>query len=251
MQLPPFDYSWLNQTDVLIPLSLVMLVHAYILGQMRGKPQKKRMLMRKRVVTFFLLQIVIIFLLLLGNRPAAFGFAVITIPFFYQVYRIGRRQQQQQVQAAFMEPTAIMESSFVILKINHNTRSLGGEIRQGLFAGVRLEQLRFNDLMVLLAQYRQADPRSASLLMVYLDNTQAIDWRQFQLEFDQQKKEVVRPKHKMTKSEACEILGIEESADEEAIKQAHRKLMMKIHPDAGGTDYLASKVNEAKDVLLP
>ncbi len=236
---------------MLIPLSLVILLHGYILNQVSGKPQQKKLLRRKRTIVFLILQIAIITLLIMGNRPAAFGFAVITIPFFYKIYQIGQQQRRQQVQAAFTQPTAIMESEFVILRLNHNTRSLGGEVRQGLYAGIQLGQLRFNDLMILLAQYRHSDPRSASLLMVYLDNTQAIDWRQFQLEFEQPKKEQpARMRQKMSNAEAREILGVDEHADEDIVKQAHRKLMMKIHPDAGGTDYLAAKVNEAKDLLL-
>eukprot|EP00850_Spirogloea_muscicola_P011790 SM000074S21700 [mRNA] locus=s74:621819:622339:+ [translate_table: standard] len=54
----------------------------------------------------------------------------------------------------------------------------------------------------------------------------------------------------MTRREAALILGIRESAAQEKVKEAHRKVMTANHPDAGGSDYLASKVNEAKDHLL-
>jgi len=54
----------------------------------------------------------------------------------------------------------------------------------------------------------------------------------------------------MSRSEALKVLGLEEGATEEQIRAAHKRLMLQIHPDKGGTSYLAAKINEAKDVLL-
>ena len=54
----------------------------------------------------------------------------------------------------------------------------------------------------------------------------------------------------MSRSEAYKVLGLEEGASEEAIRAAHRRLIQQTHPDKGGTNYLAAKINEAKDVLL-
>jgi DnaJ family protein C protein 19 len=54
----------------------------------------------------------------------------------------------------------------------------------------------------------------------------------------------------MSRDEALKVLGLGTDAGEDDIRAAHRRLMLQNHPDKGGSDYLASKVNEAKDVLL-
>jgi DnaJ homolog subfamily C member 19 len=59
-----------------------------------------------------------------------------------------------------------------------------------------------------------------------------------------------RQSSSMTRQEAYEVLGLKPGADADAIHAAHRRLMRTAHPDAGGSDWLASRVNQARDVLL-
>jgi curved DNA-binding protein CbpA len=54
----------------------------------------------------------------------------------------------------------------------------------------------------------------------------------------------------MSRSEALSVLGLREGASKDEIRAAHRRLIQQTHPDKGGTNYLAAKINEAKDVLL-
>jgi hypothetical protein len=54
----------------------------------------------------------------------------------------------------------------------------------------------------------------------------------------------------MSQKQACEVLGIKPDASKEEIIKAHKRMMQKVHPDRGGSDYLAAQINQAKDTLL-
>lgn len=57
-------------------------------------------------------------------------------------------------------------------------------------------------------------------------------------------------KQSMSREEAMEVLGLKAGYTEEDVVQAHRRMMQKVHPDRGGTDYLAAQINQAKETLL-
>jgi DnaJ-domain-containing protein 1 len=112
--------------------------------------------------------------------------------------------------------------------------------------------------VALLRECRAADEKAARLLEAYLDRLHP-DWRDAMAGgraggsgTDGGRAGNGRPASggAMTVDEACAILGLGPGATAEEVKEAHRRLMIKLHPDHGGSDYLASQINRARDVLL-
>jgi DnaJ-domain-containing protein 1 len=132
------------------------------------------------------------------------------------------------------------------MMLDHDSGELSGQIVAGPFAGRSLGEF---DLPQLTAMIPGFDAESVSLLESYLDRRFPA-WRQ-----DAQGNAAggqSRPaaSGKMTDEEAYQILGLQPGAGRVEISRAHRALMKKLHPDQGGSTYLATRVNEAKDTLL-
>src|SRR5215470_9544912 len=143
---------------------------------------------------------------------------------------------------------------FLRMTLDHDTGAMEGTILRGRFAGMRLDELRAADLLALLRECRAEDEEGARLLEAYLDRVRP-DWRDelagSRAAGSGSTGGSARPASgDMTIEEAYAILGLSPGADAEAIKEAHRRLMVKLHPDHGGSDYLATKINRARDVLL-
>ncbi|WP_422365922.1 hypothetical protein [Pelagibius sp.] len=147
-----------------------------------------------------------------------------------------------------------VRTRYLQMMLDHDSGEMDGEILDGRFMGMWLSQLGLTELLQLLADYQYEDPQSASVLEAYLDRTRDEDWRKHTQDgTDEGAKEgtaEARPGGAMSRDEALEILGLREGATAAQIREAHRRLMQKIHPDHGGSNYLAAKLNEAKDLLL-
>ena len=118
------------------------------------------------------------------------------------------------------------------------------------FAGRSLDSLGLSDLLSLLAHCQREDPRSVALLETYLDRRQA-DWRDHVHDAGGgEERGGGRAAGGMDDATAWSILGLSPGASPDEIKAAHRRLMTKLHPDHGGSGYLAAQLNQAKDHLL-
>lgn len=141
------------------------------------------------------------------------------------------------------------------VELDHDTGALGGTVRSGRFRGREIESLTPAELAEIWRDCRFADPQSAQILEAWLDRTHP-SWHDDlaraagDADTEEPPRRTPGPSGPMTKFEAYEILGLRPGATPDDIRRAHRELMMKMHPDRGGSTYLAAKLNEAKDLLL-
>lgn len=145
-------------------------------------------------------------------------------------------------------------TDFLEVELEHDSGAIRGRVIKGFFRGRDLETLRPVEVAHLWSDCQFEDPQSAQILEAYLDRIHPT-WR------DDMAKGQTGPqadpgkqdpsgRRSISVDEARDILGVSPEADEDEIRIAHKRLMLKLHPDRGGSHTLAAKVNEAKDVLL-
>ena len=148
-----------------------------------------------------------------------------------------------------------VNTRFLRMSLDHDSGILDGTVLEGNFKGKHLSELTQFQLLELLHEGRVTDEESAQVIEAYLDRVHGAAWRNGENgSSDCAGAEGSRGgtpwSNTMTREEACEVLNISISASPAEIKAAHHALMKKIHPDQGGSNYLASKINQAKALLL-
>ncbi|ODT50173.1 DnaJ domain-containing protein [Devosia sp. 63-57] len=146
-----------------------------------------------------------------------------------------------------------VRSRYLAMELDHDTGALSGRIVDGTFAGWDLLDLGEAETRTLIAEIAD-DAESINLLESWLDTNRA-GWREYFAEQDTGGGRQGAAGHAGGGSadpvaEAYAVLGLKPGADAEAIKAAHRELMKGVHPDRGGSEFLAAKINQARDLLL-
>jgi hypothetical protein len=170
-------------------------------------------------------------------------------------YPLWRRWQARRQLAGIGQPQGHrsgVDTAYLSVNLDHDTGSVDGQVKQGHFSGRRLGELSRGDLLLLLDEVRREDHEAVAVLEAYLDRIHGPEWRS---EGDaggteQGQSEQRTPGGAMPREEALAMLGLTLGATEAQIREAHHRLMLKLHPDHGGSDYLAARLNEARDVLL-
>jgi len=147
--------------------------------------------------------------------------------------------------------TSEIETRYLKMYLDHGSGEMNGDVLLGHLAGKTLRSLELRDLIALLGECRD-DEQSVQVLVAYLDRYHGDEWRDMAgaAGADSAGGEYSGASGPMTAEEAYQVLGLEPGASKEDIKEAHKRLMSKIHPDHGGSTYLATKINQAKDFLL-
>lgn len=138
-------------------------------------------------------------------------------------------------------------TGLLAMELDHDTGRMDGEVLAGAYKGRRLSSLSLAETQALHAQCAAAADQSRALLEAWIERAHP-EWRSQWNSTSGRGSGAVS--QKMTRAEAMAILGLKDGATANEIRAAHRRLMKAAHPDLGGSDYLAAKINEAKELLL-
>ncbi len=169
----------------------------------------------------------------------AFGLAMIGIasPFAQNFNWGGKKTADQKSR---------VQTSMLVMELDHDSGQMDGDILVGPTKGRRISSLSDTELKTLHTACKSVPDQSRLLLEAWLDrqrSTWRTDWQEFG-------SAPATSGGTMSRDEAFAVLGLAKSASADDIKSAHRRLMKELHPDKGGSDYLAAKINQAKDILL-
>ncbi|MCB1438922.1 MAG: DnaJ domain-containing protein [Nitratireductor sp.] len=141
-----------------------------------------------------------------------------------------------------------VRTAAIEMLLDLDTGEMDGIVLTGRREGEQLSRLDTDELLDLHLEL-SADGESRELLETYLDR-RTPGWRDDAHANDDAGQGSPAASGAMTKQEAYQVLGLEPGASEQEIRQAHRRLMKRVHPDSGGSDFLAARINSAKDLLL-
>ncbi len=195
-----------------------------------------------------LIGLVAAFFILTGRLAWALFVLPALLPWFFRARQAARAARNFQRMAENMRgetggEASEIETRYLRVRLDHDSGAISGEVLAGPFSGSRLETLTPNDLLDLYQSCRD-DEETVRVLEAYLERAHP-DWRDH-VGGDSQ----AAGAGDMDRAEALRVLGLEEGTSAEDIKAAHHRLIAGLHPDKGGSDYLAAQINEAKDVLL-
>lgn len=140
-----------------------------------------------------------------------------------------------------------VSTSLLAMELDHDSGRMDGEVLSGALKGRKLSSLSLAEAQSLHAVAANTPDQSRALLEAWIERSHP-DWRET---WNARARPAGQASSgKMTRAEALAILGLKDGASEEEIRSAHRRLMKAAHPDLGGSDYLAAKINEAKELLL-
>lgn len=145
-----------------------------------------------------------------------------------------------------------VESATISMSLDPLTGAIDGNVLQGEFTGRTLSSLSIEELKSVYLYCSQSDPEAVRLLQTYIQRQRGAEWQQANpgSNHGQYQNNSSGSAPDMSVEEARQVLGIEGELTRKSVSAAHRSLIGQFHPDKGGSDYLATKINLAREVLL-
>lgn len=237
---------------ILLVVGAIGLIYWYMI---QGMPPAKRRTTHRNAA-LVALGVVLVMLALTGRAHWLFGLIGGMLPFAKRLLMVAIQNRAMQWLGTVMTPSAgsatpgagqqsEVATEMLRMTLDHTTGQLNGEVLKGKFVGRTLDSLNFEQLLELLTECRAGDLQGAALLESYIEREHAERWAGAATESDPSP-----PSIEFGEEEARQILGVGPDADVSAIRAAHRSLIQRLHPDRGGSAYLAAQINRAKELLL-
>jgi hypothetical protein len=147
-----------------------------------------------------------------------------------------------RILSRFKSSPSQFRTKSLLVTVNFSTKQMSGEVLAGEYTGKILSELTTDEMNVLSASLRANDRESFVLLHAY---------RMRNGDSSQESSGEYQPGgySDLSTEESYKILGLEVNASKDDVAKAHKRLIQRLHPDRGGSDYLAAKINAAKDKL--
>lgn len=223
---------------------LLILVLLLVLGAVFVNTEPAKLLQVGRGIVIAIMVAVIAFLLFTGRFGLAIGAGMMLAGLLRGSNPFARYPRQEKGG----EQVSQVCTDWLEMRLDHESGEVSGRVLKGAYAGRALDDLDFAEVKKLYTNLMQDDPSSAQLLDSYASRRFGGDWQDVS---DAGRNDAhPPPPGGMSREEALEILGLDETADEQAIHKAYKEMIRRVHPDQGGSSYLAAKINQARDVLL-
>lgn len=228
-------------------LGLLLLVFILFLGSAFVKADTKTLAQRMRKAGGYTVLLAALLLAVTGRFVLALPLAIAGMSLLGKRTGIPGLDDLLGTQKSSGQRSSV-RTDMLEMELDHDSGSMDGVVSAGQFAGKRLSAMSLDELKLLLEEAQSRDPKAAQLLDAFIESRFG--------SYKQSSGTNGRTEQKgagtgaMSIDEAYDILGLSRGASREEIQSAHRNLMKKNHPDQGGSTYLASKINEAKDILL-
>ena len=203
----------------------------------------------RRIFTWalgFILLGILVFFLYRTNGSFLWTLLFVLLPLFIRIKGILSqiRNFTKTARGPSEGQSSSVQTEFLEMTLEHDSGKMTGIIKKGRFSGNRLEKLNLDELVQLLEEARD-DPKTTQLLENFLEINHGTEWKTRESSSNNTGNSL-----DMDIDRALEILDLAPNPNKSQIIEAHRRLILANHPDRGGSTFIASQINKAKEVLL-